>query len=134
MRNKLKFRHDIFFILAAAGVVNQFFLHIGNWSALERVLSSVNSLIYFIAAVGCVAAYLFRKERLSKTFAVIGQGVSILYAVFAFIYSMLYGNGSVTSVLLTILLTLANLAVPVLLLWAFLRKRTQINGRTVSNL
>lgn len=85
MKNKLKFRHDIFLILALAGILGLLISHNPadwQWYSLADLIGGIHVLIFFFAAVGCGLAYRFQRERLSQVLAAIGYGVSILSSIF----------------------------------------------------
>lgn len=118
MRNKLKFRHDIFLLLALAGIIGLLISHsLGNWRwySLTDLISGINILIFFFAAVGCGLAYRFQKERLSQILAAIGYGVSILSSIFVLVTD---GNIGIVE----ILSFLFGIAIDLLLLWLHFRK------------
>ena len=118
MRNKLKFRHDIFLILAFAGILGLLISHNPadwQWYSLADLIGGINVLIFFFASVGCSLAYRFQKEGLSKIFAVIGYGVSILSSIFIMV---VYENIT----LLQILSFLFGIPIDILLLWLHFKK------------
>lgn len=122
MRNKLKFRHDIFLILALAGIIGLLISHsLGNWQwySLTDLIGGINILIFFFAAVGCGLAYRFQKERLSQIFAAIGLGISVLSEISIFIIYLIFRDINI----LKFLSFLLNIAISLILLWLYFRKK-----------
>ncbi len=93
--NHLKIRHHVILLLAIIGILSTLFSFSTRGFSLQSIDDMVENLLYPAAdllLLGAVAAYFWKKERLSKILAVIGLGIFLIFLVAGTILALLMGG------------------------------------------
>lgn len=93
--NHLKIRHYVILLFAVIGILNTLFYFATRGLSLQSMEDMVENLLYPAAdllLLGAVAAYFWKKERLSKILAVIGLGIFLIFLIAGTILALLMGG------------------------------------------